>query len=62
MTPNLVDAKAIASYLGVRLNYVYEKAAAFDRGDPDGLPSYKRGGLRRFDPTEVERWMKGIKE
>lgn len=53
------DAKVVADYLGVRLNYVYEKAAAFDRGDPDGLPSYKRGGLRRFKIEEVEAWMRG---
>jgi excisionase family DNA binding protein len=47
----MMTARQVAELLGVHENWVYDQAA---RGQ---LPSYKIGGTRRFDPTEVRRFI-----
>jgi excisionase family DNA binding protein len=48
----LATAGEVATVLGVHVNYVYDKAKN------GGLPSYKIGGVRRFDLTEVQDWLR----
>ena len=48
---SMMTARQVAELLGVHDNWVYEQAAS------GVLPSYKIGGARRFDPTEVRRFI-----
>ena len=48
---SMMTARQVAELLGVHENWVYDQAA---RGR---LPSYKIGGTRRFDPTEIRRFI-----
>jgi excisionase family DNA binding protein len=48
---SMLTARQVAELLGVHENWVYEQAAS------GRLPSYKIGGTRRFDPTEVRRFI-----
>jgi excisionase family DNA binding protein len=48
---SMMTARQVAELLRVHENWVYEQAAA------GVLPSYKIGGTRRFDPTEVRRFI-----
>ena len=48
---SMITARQVAELLGVHENWVYDQAAA------GVLPSYKIGGTRRFDPTEVRRFI-----
>jgi excisionase family DNA binding protein len=48
---SMMTARQVAELLGVHENWVYDHAAT------GVLPSYKIGGTRRFDPTEVRRFI-----
>jgi excisionase family DNA binding protein len=48
---SMMTARQVAELLGVHENWVYEQAASCV------LPSYKIGGTRRFDPSEVRRFI-----
>jgi excisionase family DNA binding protein len=48
---SMMTARQVAELLGVHENWVYDQAASGE------LPSYKIGGTRRFDPTEVRRFI-----
>jgi excisionase family DNA binding protein len=48
---SMMTARQVAELLGVHENWVYDQAAS------GVLPSYKIGGTRRFDPTEVRRFI-----
>ena len=48
---SMMTVRQVAELLGVHENWVYDQAA---RG---GLPSYKLGGTRRFDPEELRGWI-----
>lgn len=47
----MLTAREIADSLGVRENWVYDHAITGD------IPSYKIGGCRRFQRSEVEDWL-----
>ena len=47
----MLTARQVAEYLGLRENWVYDRAIVGD------LPSYKLGGSRRFRRSEVEAWL-----
>lgn len=46
-----MTVRQVAELLGVHENWVYDQAAS------GGLPSYKIGGTRRFDPDELRGWI-----
>src|SRR5512142_791235 len=48
---SMMTARQVAELLGVHENWVYDQAAS------GGLPSYKIGGSRRFDPDELRSWI-----
>jgi excisionase family DNA binding protein len=48
---SMMTARQVAELLGVHENWVYDQAVA------GGLPSYKLGGSRRFDPEELRGWI-----
>ena len=48
---SMMTARQVAELLGVHENWVYDQAAS------GGLPSYKIGGTRRFDPEELRGWI-----
>jgi excisionase family DNA binding protein len=52
----LLTARQVAEYLGLRENWVYDRAIAGD------LPSYKLGGSRRFRSSEIEAWLRDRRE
>jgi len=52
----LVSAKELAKLLGVKEDWLYEKAAAGE------IPSFKFGGHRRFRVSEVEAWLEQTRE
>jgi excisionase family DNA binding protein len=47
----MLTARQVAEYLGLRENWVYDRAIVGD------LPSYKLGGSRRFRRSEVDAWL-----
>ncbi len=47
---SMMTVRQVAELLGVHENWVYDQAAS------GGLPSYKIGGTRRFDPDELRGW------
>lgn len=51
MVEPMMTARQVAEVLGVHENWVYDQAVA------GGLPSYKIGGARRFDPEELRGWI-----
>jgi excisionase family DNA binding protein len=48
---SMMTVRQVAELLGVHENWVYDQAAS------GGLPSYKIGGSRRFDPDELRGWI-----
>jgi excisionase family DNA binding protein len=48
---SMMTARQVAELLGVHENWVYDQAVS------GGLPSYKIGGTRRFDPDELRGWI-----
>jgi excisionase family DNA binding protein len=48
---SMMTVRQVAELLGVHENWVYDQAAG------GGLPSYKIGGTRRFDPDELRAWI-----
>lgn len=48
---SMMTVRQVAELLGVHENWVYDQAAG------GGLPSYKIGGTRRFDPDELRGWI-----
>jgi excisionase family DNA binding protein len=48
---SMMTARQVAELLGVHENWVYDQAAS------GGLPSYKIGGVRRFDVEEFRTWI-----
>jgi excisionase family DNA binding protein len=48
---SMMTVRQVAELLGVHENWVYDQAAS------GGLPSYKIGGSRRFDPDEIHGWI-----
>jgi excisionase family DNA binding protein len=54
MGQKLIDAKEAASLLNVKVGTIYLWAAQ----KKDGLPSYRIGRCRRFDPIELLEWAK----
>jgi excisionase family DNA binding protein len=48
---SMMTVRQVAELLGVHENWVYDQAAS------GGLPSYKIGGTRRFDPDELRGWI-----
>jgi excisionase family DNA binding protein len=52
----LWDAKDVAAYLKASTKWVYLHAA---RGT---LPCLHVGGLRRFEPAAIRRWMRGARQ
>jgi excisionase family DNA binding protein len=48
---SMMTVHQVAELLGVHENWVYDQAAS------GGLPSYKIGGTRRFDPDELREWI-----
>ncbi len=48
---SMMTVRQVAELLGVHENWVYDQAAS------GGLPSYKIGGSRRFDPDELRSWI-----
>jgi excisionase family DNA binding protein len=53
---SMMTARQVAELLGVHENWVYDQAVS------GGLPSYKIGGTRRFDPDELRGWIAGHRE
>ncbi len=53
---SMMTVRQVAELLGVHENWVYDQAAS------GGLPSYKIGGTRRFDPDELRGWIAGHRE
>jgi excisionase family DNA binding protein len=53
---SMMTARQVAELLGVHENWVYDQAVS------GGLPSYKIGGTRRFDPDELREWIAGHRE
>jgi excisionase family DNA binding protein len=53
---SLLTARQVAELLGVHENWVYDQAAS------GTMPSYKLGGTRRFDPNELQAWIKQHRE
>lgn len=51
-TKSLLTVKEVASILNCSPSTVYAKAG---RGE---IPSLKLGGMLRFDPAEIEEWIK----
>jgi predicted DNA-binding transcriptional regulator AlpA len=51
----LIDVSALAAWLGVTEKWVYRQTA---RGATHPLPAVKVGGFLRFDPAEIEEWIK----
>jgi excisionase family DNA binding protein len=47
----LLTVGEVARVLGVHENYVYDLAVR------NVLPSFKIGGMRRFRPSELNRWL-----
>lgn len=54
MGQKLIDAREAASLLNVKVGTIYLWAAQ----KKDGLPSYRIGRCRRFDPVELLEWAK----
>ena len=54
MERKLIDVKEAASLLNVKVGTIYLWAAQ----KKDGLPSYRVGRCRRFDPAELMNWAK----
>ena len=50
---SMMTARQVAELLGVHENWVYDQAVS------GGLPSYKIGGSRRFDPDELRGLIAG---
>jgi excisionase family DNA binding protein len=48
-----VDIQAAATYLNVKISWVYEQVRL------DRMPSYKVGHRRRFRLSELEAWVRG---
>jgi excisionase family DNA binding protein len=48
---SMMTARQVAELLGVHENWVYDQAASGE------LPSYKIGGVRRFDAEELRTWI-----
>ena len=48
---SMMTARQVAELLGVHENWVYDQAAS------GVLPSYKIGGVRRFDAEELHTWI-----
>jgi excisionase family DNA binding protein len=48
---SMMTARQVAELLGVHENWVYDQAASGE------LPSYKIGGVRRFDAEELRAWI-----
>jgi excisionase family DNA binding protein len=48
-----VDILAAATYLNVKISWVYEQVRL------DRMPSYKVGRRRRFRLSELEAWVRG---
>jgi excisionase family DNA binding protein len=51
MTPRLLDAAAVADWLGVPKSFIYELAR---RGD---IPCVVLGRYRRFRPEAIQMWI-----
>lgn len=49
----LWNMQVTCEYLGISRSKFY---ALIARGD--GPPAYRVGGVRRYDPTEVEQWVR----
>lgn len=48
----LLSADALSQRLGVKRGYVFQNYKRL------GIPYYKIGNLLRFDPAEVDEWLK----
>ncbi|OIQ92109.1 helix-turn-helix domain protein [mine drainage metagenome] len=56
MATNLLTAAEVAKQLAVSQRFIYDLAA---RGD---LPSIRMGGAVRFDPKDLERFVKSCRQ
>ena len=55
VTPRLLDAKAVAELLGVPHTWLLAQARK------DGVPHLRLGKYVRFDPADLENWIKSQK-
>jgi excisionase family DNA binding protein len=51
-----MNVQQIASYLGVSKETIYRML------EKEEIPSYRIGKLWRFDPVQIDQWVKGEKK